>query len=436
LSREFTRDTLLTSWYDPANKREQHRQECSLYSWVDSFPGSWVIHYWAFYPFDTGATSGHFNDTEHLFVEVDKLGGEPVGVFVNDHIFINPNNLYSSLEADTGSRREPRPTLPLFALVEEGKHGMAPDINRDGMFTPGVDTNMHTESSQVWGIRDSIGHGDTHITGYESSMTARRLREDTLAPTAWQEFFPDATMGEYNDLKYFCSIVDWHRVSKPAGGVAPYSVDGAIAEILRHPDAGPLRADSPTESSTRILKSWAYPYYSVRLGAGKYWPDFQPDLYLALALDLVRLTSRVPGIQKAPLPGKIAIEGMWSPGSQFAGRPSTVGHVWQVGGTYERTLTTLFGIFVGVHERLDRLYFYLPPGSSLPSSSWQRSTWWSAGAMAAVPTPTGAIIVHAGPATDTQGTQVQFRLDVSWEPLHWRGRKRFGISQNGPSYPP
>ncbi len=444
LPREFVRDNLLAVWYTAdtdrePHKREKHQKECAIYWWVDySFPGSWVIQYWTFYPFDAGLVNGHFNDTEHLFVEVDKLGGEPVSIFASDHIFINPNNLYSSLEADTGSKREPRPSLPLFALVEGAKHGMAPDINRDGMFTPGIDSNMHTESSQIWGIRDSIGHGDAHLTGYDTSMTVRRLREDTLAPKDWTDlFFSAGVPPDYAGLKPWCETIeikwrDMPTVWKPA----PYTVEGAVAELLKHSDAKPLRPQTHAQSDTRILKAWAYPYRSVRVGAGKDWPDDRPHIYTALALDLVRVTSHIPEIKKAPLPGKIAIEATWSPGGSdvlayregLSGRPSRVQRVWQVGATYERTLTSLFGLFVGAHRRFERLEYPVSASNiSLPSSRWLPSTWLSAGAMAAIPTPTGSFIVHAGPMANTTGN-VQLRLDVSWEPLHWRGRKRFGIN--------
>src|SRR5260370_1065595 len=165
-----------------------------------------------------GLVNGHFNDTEQLFVEVDKLVGEPVSNFASDHIFINPNNLYTSLEADTGSKREPRPSLPLFALVEGAKHGMAPDINRDGMFTPGIDSNMHTESSQIWGIRDSIGHGDAHLTEYDTSMTVRRLREDTWAPQDWTDrSFPPAVPPDYAGLKPWCETIEITARDMPTG---------------------------------------------------------------------------------------------------------------------------------------------------------------------------------------------------------------------------
>ena len=41
---------------------------------------------------------------------------------------------------------------PLTILVERGSHAMAPDLNHDGRFTPGVDSTAILKLQ--WGIRD------------------------------------------------------------------------------------------------------------------------------------------------------------------------------------------------------------------------------------------------------------------------------------------
>src|SRR5260370_16455956 len=133
----------------------------------------------------------------------------------------------------------------------------------------------------------------------------------------------------------------------------------------------------------------------------------------------------MPEMKKATMAGKSAGEASGSPGGSdvlayregLSGRPSRVQRVWQVGATYERTLTSLFGLFVGAHSPFERLEYPASASNiSLPSSRWLPSTWLSAGAMAAIPTPTGSFIVHAGPMANTT-VNVQLRLHLSCSPL-------------------
>jgi hypothetical protein len=70
-------------------------------------------------------------------------------VVANAHDGSIPPNQYV---ARAGERLVP----PLAVLVERGSHAMAPDINRDGRFTPADDSTVTTKL--LWGIRD---HGTT-----------------------------------------------------------------------------------------------------------------------------------------------------------------------------------------------------------------------------------------------------------------------------------
>ena len=88
-------------------------QRCKVYYRVSSYPGSWLLEYWYYYPFDEGKPHPHIHDSEHIFVEVDKLGGAVRSVLANAHDSLAPNNLYS-----TFLRGAQPVALPLFAFVE------------------------------------------------------------------------------------------------------------------------------------------------------------------------------------------------------------------------------------------------------------------------------------------------------------------------------
>jgi hypothetical protein len=82
-------------------------------------------------------------------------------VIANAHDGSIPPNEYDVSEAQVL-------TPPLTLLVERGSHAMAPDINDDGRFTPGVDSTGAPKMQ--WGIRDN---GSTW-GWYRASFTDRR----------------------------------------------------------------------------------------------------------------------------------------------------------------------------------------------------------------------------------------------------------------------
>jgi hypothetical protein len=127
------------------------QQQCTLYYRTHSANGSWTIEYWLCYPFDVGGLVSHPHDPEHIFVEVDKLGGAPRRMIGAGHGYFAGNNVYI---ADRSGARALG--LPLLAIVELGKHASAPDVDRDGTFTPGIDENQYRERAKIWGVRDVI----------------------------------------------------------------------------------------------------------------------------------------------------------------------------------------------------------------------------------------------------------------------------------------
>ena len=124
LSHGTTRQAYETAY---ASMGERRWSRCASYIRTISYPGTWLIEYWFYYPFDQGKPHSHIHDSEHMFVEVDKLGGTVRNVFASDHDSFVPNDIYSTLPADSS----PVP-LPIYAMVELAKHAMAPDINHAG----------------------------------------------------------------------------------------------------------------------------------------------------------------------------------------------------------------------------------------------------------------------------------------------------------------
>src|ERR1019366_354416 len=129
-----------------------------------------------YYPFDEGKAHPHIHDSEHLFVEVDKLGGTVRNVFASDHDSFVPNDLYSTLVKDS-----PPVELPIFAMVELAKHATVPDLNHDGRFARGVDDNLHPESNSVWGLRDRGTKFHAIMEPYRASMSVPPTRDGRFA---------------------------------------------------------------------------------------------------------------------------------------------------------------------------------------------------------------------------------------------------------------
>lgn len=131
-----------------------------------------VVEYWVYYVYNAFVVRGtwlpyrvqtnHPHDLERLYlvlsptdsaadpdvVDVDwaRRAFRIRRVVANAHDGSIPPNQYDVPPGETL-------TAPLTVLVERGSHAMAPDLNRDGRFTPGVDST--TRTGLQWGIRDT-----------------------------------------------------------------------------------------------------------------------------------------------------------------------------------------------------------------------------------------------------------------------------------------
>jgi hypothetical protein len=149
-----------------------------------------VVEYWSYYVYNQFTIRGtwlpyripdnHPHDLERLYLILTAAEGARVNgdasddawarrsfvirsVVANAHAGSIPPNHYDAAEGELLS-------WPLHVLVERGSHAMAPDIDRDGRFTPGIDSTA-TPKLQ-WGIRD---HGAT-ASRYRPSFMDNRDR--------------------------------------------------------------------------------------------------------------------------------------------------------------------------------------------------------------------------------------------------------------------
>jgi hypothetical protein len=178
-----------------------------------------VVEYWCYYVYNAYSIRGawlpyrvsanHPHDLERLYLVLKpkddawevrpqddawaRSGFQISRIVANAHDGSIPPNQYNVREGESID-------LPLTILVERGSHAMAPDINRDGRFTPGVD---HTAVSKVrWGIRD---HGSTWRWYLKSFMDVRgpssvRMR-GPAAPGGEAPAGPSYTLYPADDLQ-------------------------------------------------------------------------------------------------------------------------------------------------------------------------------------------------------------------------------------------
>ena len=147
-----------------------------------------IVEYWCYYTYNEFTVRGgwlpfrmpdnHPNDLERLYLVLEPAEGtwQTEGmddeqwardsfkirrIVANAHDGSIPPNQYRVRDGESIDR-------PVTVIVERGSHAMAPDINHDGRFTPGVDS---TEVFKMqWGIRDS---GSTWRWYRESFMDGR-----------------------------------------------------------------------------------------------------------------------------------------------------------------------------------------------------------------------------------------------------------------------
>jgi hypothetical protein len=116
-----------------------------------------VVEYWLYYVqndyrvrgnlFPLWVDSSHPNDLEHIHVVLQRGAGDVLAVteiYSSAHTGTMPPNRFHFEKGQSPGR--------LRILVERGSHASAPDVNGDGIFTPGQDGSSGYKV--LWGIRD------------------------------------------------------------------------------------------------------------------------------------------------------------------------------------------------------------------------------------------------------------------------------------------
>jgi hypothetical protein len=165
-----------------------------------------VAEYWCYYAFNEFKLHGgflpysvhddHRHDLERVFIVLErKNGSASLGerddeqawarrtyrirrIVASAHdgpIAANRFDVPPSPGLSEASEASEQPQLPIEILVEQGSHAMAPDIDRDGAFTPGIDSSR-PRGGFDWGIRD---HGNTW-SFYRASYMDRRGHESSI----------------------------------------------------------------------------------------------------------------------------------------------------------------------------------------------------------------------------------------------------------------
>ena len=166
-----------------------------------------VLDYWLYYVWNHYRARGglfpvwfdrsHPNDLEHIHLivesrrELESDHEEPTSesgivvhaIYASAHEGTIPANRYCSSPQGLSGRPQ--------ILVELGSHASAPDIDRDGLFTPGVDGGSGYK--MLWGIRD---RGITWLK-YSSSYADTRSGEDSIV------FSPESAAQDENTSRRF-----------------------------------------------------------------------------------------------------------------------------------------------------------------------------------------------------------------------------------------
>lgn len=345
--------------------------QAAVYYRTRSFRRSWLIEYWMYYPFDVG-WKPHPHDTEHVFVEVDKVGGRVVGVFGSAHRDVNANNLYSARV-----RGAQTPTLPLFVLVEKGKHAMAPDVNRDGKFTPGKDVNVGPKGGQVQGIRDNLNLR-TALSPYDPAMTLGRTLRDAWASKNFHSYFDEEASPTFQtvyELVPFPSLPeDKGCRSKPT----PLSQKCAEYKLVEHLDS---------QYPGNILKPWIFPSLGFSVGFSKLEGH---------SLFSFGLASELRTLLPIEVPGRVSYQVSLNTFRVY------------MGVQYDKSVTSWLGYYFGYVRRLDPVEGNLfHAGISFDLA--KRPLW------SATPISFTNITLHLGPAFSPVGgfDGIHLRLSTS-----------------------
>ena len=128
-------------------------------AWTDGEPAV-VLEYWLYYVHNDYRARGnvlpfwfdaaHPNDLEHihLVLRTDPSAGE--FKYRVDKVYASAHE--GKIPANRYQYRDGKHQGPTRFLVELGSHALAPDIDEDGLFTPGTDGD--SGAKVLWGIRD------------------------------------------------------------------------------------------------------------------------------------------------------------------------------------------------------------------------------------------------------------------------------------------
>jgi hypothetical protein len=179
----------------PEEKRARAALGYRVFSRVHRGRTEVVAEYWCYYVYNSFIVRGgwlpyrvndnHPHDLERIYLvltpseavsrgedEGDELWARRAfrirSVIVNAHDGSIPPNEYNA-------REDAAPlSPPLSILVERGSHAMAPDLNRDGRFTPGVDSTSILKLQ--WGIRDRGATWGPYRASFMDGRDASALR--------------------------------------------------------------------------------------------------------------------------------------------------------------------------------------------------------------------------------------------------------------------
>jgi hypothetical protein len=380
-----------------------------------SYPGTWLIEYWFYYPFDEGKAHPHVHDSEHLFIEVDKLGGTVRNVFASDQDSFVPNNLYSTLV-----KNSPPVTLPLFATAELGKHAMAPDMDHDGRFTRGVDDNLHIEPYSFWGLRDRSTKFHFIMEPYLKSMSVPRTRDGRFALADAEILFPGLDVPADHQV---CALQPFPD-DPPCAKCRMPTAEAATTYLVDHPDA---------RVPEGIYKPFVVPWHEVRIGVGIFdWTEGRGQVSLAYVGDFRHMTGGL-----LPIPARLALEYAWVPYGRSVG--ATLGAEKQFvysrstmfpGARVERLITNTQGLYFAITPELVDISERAVNGVVMPSP-----LHWAYGGLSyhfgyVLELPSahkGNLTHHIGALIGSvPGYPVLFEWRVSFGFLRTRGRDTFG----------
>jgi hypothetical protein len=412
LAKGNSRESYETAY---ASMGDRRWSRCAYYVRVLSYPGTWLIEYWFYYPFDEGRPHAHIHDSEHMFIEVDKLGGTVRNDFASDHDSFVPNNLYSTLV-----KGAPPVTLPLFAMAEFGKHAMSPDLNHDGRFTRGVDDHLHIEPYSFWGIRDRARKSQAILEPYRASMSLPRNRAGRFALADAADLFPNVDVPAEHQV---CSVQPFPD-DPPCTNCDVATAPSAATYLIDHPDA---------IIPENIYKPYVLPYREFRIGVGIFdWSEGREEISLGYVGDFRHMTGGL-----LPIPARLALEFGWKPVRALEVAPFNGSREYLfsrstlfAGARIERFLTNTQGFYVGVTPKWVDISTRVVNGAPVLSARY-----WEYGGMSY---HVGYILelpsAHKGNFTnligvvirDTPQTPVMFEWRVSFGFLRRRGRNDFG----------